>query len=125
MSRQRRRDTAPEVALRRELHARGHRYRLGRPVPGAPRRTIDIAFTASKVAVFVDGCFWHACPMHGTAPRANSGWWAAKLEQNTRRDRETDEQLRGLGWTVVRVWEHEAVSEAIAKIELALQSRRA
>lgn len=116
MSRARRRDTAPEIALRKALHAEGLRYRVAFPVPGQRRRTIDIAFTRQKVAVFVDGCFWHGCPEHGTAPRANSEWWRRKLEANRARDRDTDELLRDRGWAVLRVWEHEGAAEAAAKV---------
>lgn len=109
MSHQARRDTAPEVALRRELHRRGLRFRVDWPLPGMPRRRADIAFTRREVAVFIDGCFWHSCPDHATAPASNADWWAAKLATNVRRDRATDEHLRSLGWTVLRFWEHEGV----------------
>ncbi|MFC6421943.1 very short patch repair endonuclease [Ornithinimicrobium tianjinense] len=112
-----RRDTAPEVALRRALHAQGRRFRVVYPVPGNRRRTIDIAFTRAKVAVFVDGCFWHGCPEHGTQPRANSGWWAAKLAANRARDEDTDRLLREAGWRVIRVWEHEDVATALARVQ--------
>ncbi len=120
MARQRRRDTAPEVALRRELHARGRRFRVDLAVPGLPRRRSDVAFTRRRVAVFVDGCFWHDCPVHRTTPVTNGTWWAEKLRRNTERDRETTDHLRALGWTVLRFWEHEdprscadAVDEAL------------
>lgn len=116
-----RRDTAPEVALRRALHAQGYRFRVIYPVPGNPRRSIDIAFTRRKVAVFVDGCFWHGCPEHGTQPRANSGWWAKKLATNKTRDRDTDRLLREAGWRVIRIWEHEDVASAIEKVQAALR----
>lgn len=118
MSNARRRDTAPEVALRRELHARGLRYRVAYPVPGQRRRTIDIAFTRAKVAVMVDGCFWHGCPDHGTRPRANSAWWREKLAANAARDADTNRVLQELGWRVVRIWEHErpaAAADAVVK----------
>jgi DNA mismatch endonuclease (patch repair protein) len=107
MSRQARRDTAPEMAVRRLLYASGHRYRLQRRVPGFPRRTIDIAFPGRKIAVFLDGCFWHGCPEHATHPKANADWWRDKLAGNIARDRETTEQLVHAGWTVLRFWEHE------------------
>lgn len=119
MSNARRRDTAPEVALRRELHARGLRYRVAYPVPGQRRRTIDIAFTRAKVAVMVDGCFWHGCPDHGTRPRANSAWWREKLSANAARDADTNRVLQELGWRVVRIWEHErsaTAADAIVKV---------
>jgi DNA mismatch endonuclease (patch repair protein) len=107
MSAARRRDTAAEVALRRALHAMGLRYRVAYPVPGQRRRTIDVAFTRARIAVFVDGCFWHGCPDHGTRPKSNSEWWKTKLAANHARDRDTDRILAELGWLVVRVWEHE------------------
>jgi DNA mismatch endonuclease (patch repair protein) len=108
----RRRDTGPELALRRELHRRGMRFRVDhQAVPGL-RCRVDIAFTRARVAVFVDGCFWHVCPVHGTAPKANHDWWATKLEQNVSRDRRNDQALREAGWTVIRVWEHEPPVQA-------------
>ncbi|MGH8887617.1 MAG: very short patch repair endonuclease [Egibacteraceae bacterium] len=114
MARQRRRDTLPEMALRRALHARGFRYLIDRQILPEVRRKADIVFSRARVAVFVDGCFWHVCPQHATWPRANAEWWRAKLEENARRDRDTDERLGSAGWTVVRVWEHEP-TEAAAK----------
>ena len=123
MSRARRRDTAPELALRRELHARGLRYRVAYPVPGQRRRTIDIAFTRAKVAVFVDGCFWHGCPDHGTKPRSNSAWWQEKLASNAARDADTDRVLTELGWQVVRVWEHDADRGAADLVEDCVRRR--
>lgn len=124
MSRQRSRDTGPELRLRHELHAAGRRYRVGYPIPGVRRRSIDIAFTRTKVAVFIDGCFWHACPEHGTRPKADAAWWTAKLQRNVERDRETDEALAALGWTVIRIWEHVPTAEAVDLVESALQHRR-
>lgn len=118
---QRRRDTEPEMALRRELHSRGLRYRVQVEVTGLPRRTIDIAFTGRRVAVFVDGCFWHRCPVHATFPRANAQWWRDKLDGNVERDRKTDAALRDLGWVVVRVWEHEDAVEAADRVILTLK----
>jgi DNA mismatch endonuclease (patch repair protein) len=117
MSRARRRDTAPEVAIRREAHRRGLRYRVDTPVAGLPRRRPDVVFTRQRVAVFVDGCFWHSCPVHATVPKSNRDWWVAKLERNVVRDRETDERLRVLGWTVLRFWEHEDPIAAVDVIE--------
>jgi DNA mismatch endonuclease (patch repair protein) len=112
MARQARVHTAPEVALRRALHAAGLRYRVAWPVPGLRRRTIDVAFTRAKLAVFVDGCFWHSCPDHATAPSANAAWWAAKLAGNAARDNATNAHLESLGWRVVRIWEHESTVDA-------------
>ncbi|MEU6080624.1 very short patch repair endonuclease [Streptomyces sp. NPDC047108] len=119
MSRQARKDTTPELAVRRLLHASGRRYRLHRKVPGHPRRTIDIAFPGTKIAVFLDGCFWHGCPQHATHPKANADWWRRKLERNIARDHETTESLTSEGWTVLRFWEHEdplAVADRIANV---------
>lgn len=121
MSTARRKDTAPEVALRRELHARGMRYRVAYPIPGQRRRTIDIAFTRAKVAVMVDGCFWHGCPEHGTKPSANSAWWTQKLAANAARDADTNRVLTELGWRVVRIWEHEPPSAAADAVETVLR----
>jgi len=123
MQAQRRRDTAPELALRRELHRRGRRFFVDRaPVPGQRRRA-DLVFPRLRVAVFVDGCFWHGCPTHGRVPRSNGHWWADKLARNTARDRDTDSQLAALGWTVVRVWEHEDGTEAADRVESQLGPR--
>jgi DNA mismatch endonuclease, patch repair protein len=116
MSRQSNRDTAPEVAVRRLLHAAGFRYRLHRPVPGMPRRSIDIAFPGVKIAVFMDCCFWHGCPEHATHPKANADWWRTKLEGNIARDRETTRALAEAGWTVLRYWEHEAPAAVASRV---------
>ncbi|MFD8996797.1 very short patch repair endonuclease [Streptomyces abikoensis] len=125
MSRQASRDTTPEVAVRRLLHREGHRYRLHRPVPGMPRRSIDIAFPGARVAVFLDGCFWHGCPQHATSPKANAEWWRQKLDRNMARDKETTEQLVGAGWTVLRFWEHEDPPTVAADIAAAVTAARA
>lgn len=102
-----RRDTSPEIALRRQLHARGLRFRVQLKVPGNNRRTIDVAFTRPRLAVYMDGCFWHGCPEHGRRPHTNSEWWDWKLARNKARDRSTDSELRDAGWEVLRFWEHE------------------
>lgn len=120
MQRQLRQDTRPELALRRELHRRGWRYRVHFPVLDGRRRKVDVAFTRRKVAVLVDGCFWHACPLHGTLPQANGEWWRDKLTANQRRDRDTDARLRQAGWTVLRIWEHEDVEAAADRVEAVL-----
>lgn len=113
----RRRDTRAELQLRRELHRRGRRFRVDRaPLPGLRRRA-DVVFTRQQVAVYVDGCFWHACPVHGTVPRHNRQWWIAKLAANERRDRDTDRRLREAGWRVVRVWEHQSAADAADEVE--------
>ncbi|MCA2209234.1 very short patch repair endonuclease [Nocardia rosealba] len=107
MSRQRRADTAPELALRRELHRAGLRYFVDRAPIKGQRRRADVVFPRRRVAVYVDGCFWHRCPEHATDPKNNAEWWAQKLAGNVARDRATDAALTEAGWQVVRVWEHE------------------
>lgn len=124
MSRARRRDTAPELALRRELHRLGLRYRVDRPLPGLPRRRADVLFGPARVAVFVDGCFWHGCPEHSTTPRANREWWTEKIRANQERDRDTDEHLTDLGWLVLRFWEHDDPVRAAATVLVAVTDRR-
>ncbi|UNO44017.1 very short patch repair endonuclease [Streptomyces sp. MST-110588] len=119
MSRQPRKDTKPELVLRRLLHRAGLRYRLQRRVPGMSRRTIDIAFPGPQVAVFLDGCFWHGCPEHATSPKANARWWREKLDGNMARDIETTAHLQAAGWTVLRCWEHEppeTVARQVAEV---------
>lgn len=120
---QMRTDTGPEVALRKELWSRGFRYSLHRPIRGT-RRTIDIALVKHRVAVFVDGCFWHGCPKHGSTPTNNAEWWIRKLEANRRRDVDTNRILKSQGWTVVRVWEHETVKTAANRIQRAVSKLR-
>lgn len=114
----RRVDTKPEVKLRSLLHKLGFRFRKDYPIRLIGGRTIhpDIVFTRRMVAVFVDGCFWHSCPQHGTVPKSNQGYWVPKLKQNVERDRIADERLSALGWVVVRVWEHTVPEEATAII---------
>jgi DNA mismatch endonuclease (patch repair protein) len=113
-SRMPRRSTGPELAIRRELHRRGLRFRVNHaPLPGRP----DIVFTRARVAVFVDGCFWHRCAQHGTLPRNNAQWWLAKLDRNVARDRSKDAALAQLGWAVIHVWEHESPAAAADRIE--------
>jgi len=119
----RNRHTAAELSLRRALHRRGLRYRVNRRVEGI-RSQPDIVFGPARVAVFVDGCFWHSCPLHATHPRANGEWWSQKLERNRERDRQTDAALRDQGWEVVRVWEHEDPLEAATRVHELVQSRR-
>lgn len=117
-----RKDTRPELLLRRELHARGLRFRVQLKVPSNRRRTIDIAFTRARLAVYLDGCFWHGCPEHHVQPRTNSEWWAWKVELNQTRDRHTDLLLAEAGWTVIRAWEHEDPIEAANRIEAAYRA---
>lgn len=116
MSRQRSRDTGPELDLRRHLHRSGARFRVHYPVPGRARRSMDIAFLRHRLAVFIDGCFWHGCPEHGSVPASNRGWWAAKLEENRSRDADTDNHLRAMDWTVIRLWEHVSVGEMVSVV---------
>lgn len=125
MSTARRRDTGPELALRRLLHAAGLRYRVAYPVPGNRRRTIDIAFPTLRIAVFVDGCFWHGCPEHGTRPRSNESWWAVKLAANLARDQDTSARLAEQGWQVIRIWEHEEPDLAAQEVANAVSAGRA
>lgn len=120
MSAQRRRDTKPEIALRRELHRRGLRYFVDRaPIKGVRRRA-DLVFPRRNVAVFVDGCFWHSCPQHATFPKNNAQWWTDKLAANVVRDRDTDARLAEQGWTVIRIWEHEDPLVAAERVQKAL-----
>jgi len=124
MSRQATRDTAPEKSLRRELRKLGLGYRLNRrPVP-ALRRTADIVFVGARVAVFVDGCFWHGCPDHKGMPRNNGRWWAEKIARNQARDADTDARLRSVDWISVRIWEHEAPEVAASRIAEIVRARR-
>jgi DNA mismatch endonuclease, patch repair protein len=112
------RDTRPELALRSALHRRGLRFFKNRRPELDVSCRADVVFPAARVAVFLDGCFWHQCPDHGTAPGTNSTYWRAKLDRNVARDRRNDADLRAAGWRVVRVWEHEepdAAAEVIAE----------
>jgi DNA mismatch endonuclease (patch repair protein) len=119
------RDSGPEMALRRELHRRGRRFRKHyRPLAGV-RCTPDIVFTRARVAIFVDGCFWHSCPDHATMPRSNAAWWEAKLKGNVERDRRNDADLEASGWKVLRVWEHEDSVAAADRIERQLGATEA
>lgn len=115
-----RRDTLPELALRRLLHSSGYRYRLHYPVPGRRRRTIDIAFTRYRIAIFLDGCFWHGCPEHGDLPAANREWWKHKIQVTKARDADTADSLQAAGWIVLRFWEHEATEYMAARVGGAL-----
>lgn len=123
MSQLARRDTKPEVALRRALHSRGLRFRVQMKVPGNRRRVIDIAFTRARLAVYVDGCFWHGCPEHHVLPRTNSEWWQWKVDLNKRRDASTNEELQAAGWQVLRFWEHTHPEVAAEVTSRAYRSR--
>lgn len=118
-----RRDTPCEIELRSIIHRMGLRFRVEWKIPGTRRRA-DIAFTATKIAVFVDGCFWHVCPLHGTWPKANGEWWRRKLLGNVQRDRDTDARLEEQGWLVLRFWEHEDMSAAAKTVQRALVRRK-
>jgi DNA mismatch endonuclease, patch repair protein len=117
MARTGRRDTKPEIEIRRLLHARGLRYRVDQAVLEGMRRRADLVFRTARVAVFIDGCFWHACPEHATWPKHNAEFWREKIETNQRRDQDTDQRLVASGWRVIRVWEHECPAEAAEQIE--------
>lgn len=121
----RRVDTRPERRLRSALHARGMRFRKDLRVDLETLRVrVDVAFPKAAVAVFVDGCFWHSCPAHGTQPTANESYWSPKLRRNVERDRRVDEALSLAGWNVVRVWEHESPEDAAGRIERLVTSSR-
>jgi DNA mismatch endonuclease, patch repair protein len=120
-----RRDTPAEIALRRELHRRGLRYRVDYPPLPELRRRADIVFTRRKVAVFCDGCYWHGCPEHGTWPKANAEWWRRKIKANRVRDRDTDCRLTTAGWKVIRVWEHEDPAVAADTVAKTVRARPA
>ncbi len=117
MTQQKRANTGPELAIRSLLHARGLRYRVDAPLPiSGLRRRADLLFSKKRIAVFVDGCYWHVCPIHGTRPKANAAWWADKLKANVERDRDTDQKLYEMGWEAVRIWEHEDPAEAAERV---------
>lgn len=116
MRNQRRRDTALEVLIRKRLHALGYRFRVDYRLEQSLRCRGDIVFTRVKVVVFVDGCFWHGCPDHATAPKNNAAWWAQKLSANIERDLRNTSALRDLGWVVVRIWEHEPIDVAVSRV---------
>lgn len=119
------RDTAPELALRRAAHRRGLRYRVDTAPLVGLRRRADLVFRSAQVAVFVDGCFWHGCAEHGSRPKHNARYWGSKIENNRRRDRETDDILGAAGWTVLRFWEHDDLERAADEIARVVRERRA
>lgn len=116
MAKIRQKGTDAEVALRRELYQIGLRYRIDFEVLKKPRRVADIAFPGRKIAIFVDGCFWHGCPEHASWPKRNAEFWRQKIETNQLRDVDTNERLRSLGWTVLRFWSHESPIDAAAVV---------
>lgn len=118
------RDTKPELLLRRALHAKGYRYRVAcRPLPEL-RRTADLVFTRAKVAVFVDGCFWHGCPTHHRLAKRNREYWEQKVQKNRQRDSEVDAKLAEAGWLALRIWEHEDAASASSRVAEAVNARR-
>lgn len=126
MQANRRVDTQPELRLRSELHRLGLRYRRDHPLRlGDLRTRPDVLFTRTRVAVFLDGCFWHGCPEHGELPQANSEYWTAKIERNRRRDARIDAALRSHGWLPVHVWEHEDPAVAAAEVRRIVIARAA
>ena len=116
-------DNPLERQLRSALHRRGIRFRTHYRLATLPRRSIDIALVAAKIAVFVDGCFWHGCPLHRTTPKANRRWWLEKIDANKIRDTETNKLLRNVGWKVLRIWEHERVETAADRVLRARTAR--
>jgi DNA mismatch endonuclease, patch repair protein len=116
--------TKAEMALRKALHRLGLRYRINFQVLKKPRRIADVAFTKYKIAVFVDGCFWHGCPEHASWPMSNSEFWQLKIEANRARDADTDAKLREIGWTVIRIWEHECPEMAADAINAVMDVKR-
>lgn len=126
MSRIRQRGTTIELQLRRALWGAGLRYRVARSATNLPGRP-DIVFVAARVAVFVDGCFWHGCPVHGTAPKANAAFWEDKINRNRERDRRVDYELTKAGWCVIRLWEHEIKKElesCVQRVALAVRASK-
>ncbi len=122
MSQLRRRDNVPEMAVRRLLYAAGLRYRVAYRIPGQRRRTVDIALVGRRIAVYIDGCFWHSCPQHWHLPKANAEWWLAKFAMNKARDAASTTQLEALGWTVLRFWEHQP-PDSVARVVVAAVGR--
>lgn len=117
------RDTAPELALRSAVHRLGLRYRVAARPMTTIRRTADLVFTRARVAVFLDGCYWHACPDHYVPPSTNPAYWHAKIAGNAARDRDTDARLAAAGWAVIRVWEHDDPEEAARHVGAAVRRR--
>lgn len=118
------RDTQPELAVRRILHAHGLRYRVDARPEQTLRRRADIVFTRKRIAIFIDGCFWHKCPDHYVAPKTNADFWRSKITSNARRDEETSEILEHCGWTVLRYWCHEDPKLVAAMIESIVRETR-
>jgi DNA mismatch endonuclease (patch repair protein) len=121
-----RRDTKLERAIRSALHSQGLRFRVDYLIslPDARAVRVDVAFPRQRLAVMVDGCFWHSCPTHGRVPSTNPQYWPAKLARNRRRDEVVNEQLGLLGWKVVRIWEHEDLEKAAGKVVTSLSAAK-
>jgi DNA mismatch endonuclease (patch repair protein) len=119
-----RRDTAAELEIRCLLHGRGFRYRVDYAPIANERFRADVVFTRVKMAIFIDGCYWHGCPIHGTWPKANGAWWRDKIEANRARDSRIDQTLKTAGWSVLRIWEHEEPVQAVERV-LAFLARSA
>jgi DNA mismatch endonuclease (patch repair protein) len=119
------RNTTPELEVRRALHAKGLRYFVDRSPTAGVRSRADLLFTGARVAVFIDGCFWHSCPQHASVPKANRTWWQQKLAANVQRDAMTNSRLSEQGWLVLRFWEHEATTDVATTIVAAVRRRRA
>jgi len=127
MAKVRQKGTEAEIALRRELYWRGLRYRIDFEVLQKPRRVSDIAFPRLKIAIFVDGCFWHGCPEHASWPKQNAEFWKQKIETNRLRDADTNERLHSIGWAVLRFWEHESpikAADTAVRLIAAIRSKR-
>ncbi|MFJ9156049.1 very short patch repair endonuclease [Streptomyces griseoviridis] len=118
------RDTKPEKLIRRLVHAKGLRYRVAARPLADLRRTADLVFRPTKVAVFIDGCYWHGCPEHYVPPKTNSGYWSGKVVRNVERDRDTDQRLKEAGWLVLRFWEHEPSDACADRIAATVNRRR-
>lgn len=116
------RDTKPELVVRRALHAQGFRFRVDLRPESSLRTRADIVFTRRRIAVYIDGCFWHGCPLHGTSPKANSEYWTPKLARNIERDLESTAALQDRGWLVLRFWSHEPVADVVGRIAQAVRS---
>jgi DNA mismatch endonuclease (patch repair protein) len=110
-----------EVTLRSELHRRGLRFFVHRRLLSGQRRSTDVVFPTRKLAVYLDGCFWHGCELHGTWPKSNAEWWRQKINANRKRDEDTNRKLANAGWKVLRIWEHETISEAADRVQQALE----
>lgn len=118
-----RRDTALELAMRSALHRAGFRFRVDLPILVAGARTVrpDVVFTKQRIAIFIDGCFWHGCPVHGTTPATNQAYWGPKIEENRQRDARNTRELAADGWTVIRVWEHEQPPWLVERVHAAMR----